>query len=343
MILENKINKEEKLINKLLFSDQKLNKSSFVKCDIDKFVRYTSSHLILPAIYYNIKSKGIEKYIPKDLKIYLKEIFSINRERNKIMIEEVNELSCFLNSKNINHVFLKGSACIIYEIYDDIGERMVGDIDILVKQKDVEYARKQLNKFGYISKEKFNHLRKYHRHLGRMTKKDKVFAVEIHKKLFKQNIINVSESELFKSSVKKRGIKVPSIENLIANNIYNFQINDFGGIFLKFSYKSYYEIFKIIQKFDLKKLNNLNADYEIKKYFITANEMKVPKLNSFLHTKSIMTRIRFNLKRKFITFRFFDNLLCNEIIKFRLRKIIAVEFLKNKNYRKMIIKRILSN
>ena len=83
-----------------------------------------SSHLVLPALYFNLKKKKIINEIPNKLKIYLKKIFNINKERNKILIKEIKEISKILNDNDIEHIFLKGASHIISDLYDDIGERI---------------------------------------------------------------------------------------------------------------------------------------------------------------------------------------------------------------------------
>ena len=40
----------------------------------------------------------------------------------------------------IDHVFLKGTAMLASGYYEDIGERMVGDLDILIESSIIELA-----------------------------------------------------------------------------------------------------------------------------------------------------------------------------------------------------------
>ena len=66
---------------------------------------------------------------------YIKKIYELNLERNNILIKEINEISDLLNKENINHVYIKGASLIISNDYDVKSERMIGDIDILVNEK----------------------------------------------------------------------------------------------------------------------------------------------------------------------------------------------------------------
>ena len=51
--------KEEKILINILFKKKKLDVKVFSKLDYDKLVKIASSHLVLPALYINIKKKNI--------------------------------------------------------------------------------------------------------------------------------------------------------------------------------------------------------------------------------------------------------------------------------------------
>ena len=126
------LSKEENLLIDILFSEKKLNKTQFKFIDYELLIKIASSHLMLPSLYVNLKKKKQLKLIPDELVRYLKEIYEINTNRNKVLIQEIQEISEFLNTNKINYVFLKGSSMILGDYFDDVGERMLGDIDILI-------------------------------------------------------------------------------------------------------------------------------------------------------------------------------------------------------------------
>ena len=57
---------------------------------------------------------------------YMEHITDINRERNKQIIVQANELNNVLLANKITPIFLKGTGNLLAGIYDDIAERMVG-------------------------------------------------------------------------------------------------------------------------------------------------------------------------------------------------------------------------
>ena len=62
-------------------------------------------------------------------------IYGLNRERNIQILQRIDDITAELNKKNIQPVFLKGTANLLDGLYSDLGERMIGDIDFLVKEQ----------------------------------------------------------------------------------------------------------------------------------------------------------------------------------------------------------------
>ena len=49
----------------------------------------------------------------------------------------------------IKPIFIKGSSFLVQEIYSDVAERMIGDIDILINSEESDRSIKILKKNGY--------------------------------------------------------------------------------------------------------------------------------------------------------------------------------------------------
>ena len=133
-----------KFIAKLLHKNEHVNFSNFTINQLfwDNLVKIGSRHLILPSIFGSIKRKGLEQSFPKDLLSYLEEISKINYERNKLILIQIEYLSSLLKKHKIHHVFLKGATLLISKPYETVKERMIGDIDILVDEKDLRFTQK---------------------------------------------------------------------------------------------------------------------------------------------------------------------------------------------------------
>ena len=133
-------NENKQLIEKQLQYD---------KTDWDSIVRVSTANYVLPALYCNLKSVDFLKYLPHDLVAYMQYITNLNRERNKQIIKQAKELNKLLLANDIKPIFLKGTGNLLAGIYEDIGERMIGDIDLILSKKDYAKAITVLRDDGY--------------------------------------------------------------------------------------------------------------------------------------------------------------------------------------------------
>ena len=58
----------------------------------------------------------------------------------KKLLHKPRELNTLLLANNITPIFLKGTGNLLAGIYDDIAERMVGDIDFIFSKEDYPKA-----------------------------------------------------------------------------------------------------------------------------------------------------------------------------------------------------------
>ena len=161
----------------LLFNNKEEieSKIKFNEISYDDLIRLASSHLMIPALYVNLRENDLLKKINDDLKKYLKSIYDLNKIRNNNLMNEIKELSKLFIENKIDHVFLKGSSYIASERYIDDGKRMIGDIDILVSKSHYDKAVKITKKYGYYADDKFVFDTK---HYPRMVHPKKIFALE---------------------------------------------------------------------------------------------------------------------------------------------------------------------
>ena len=133
--------------NKILVEND-LKKNSI---NWDAVVKVSTAHYVFPALYCNLKRADFLKYLPADLVEYMEYITNLNRERNQQIIDQAKEINGLLLANNITPIFLKGTGNLLEGLYEDIAERMVGDIDILVKLDSQTKAKNVLLKANYYS------------------------------------------------------------------------------------------------------------------------------------------------------------------------------------------------
>jgi hypothetical protein len=227
------ISLEEKLLVNILYRQENevLKGIDPDNINFEKLITLASGHLMLPALFFNIQKKKVTYLFPEDFIEYIKNIFEINKARNKILLSEAKELSELLYKNNIKHIFLKGTALLLSNVFEDIGERMVGDIDFIIQHKDEEKVQKVLEKNNYYTPFTIRFYRFLKsKHLARLSKKNKKIAVEPHSELLKCRYRWIFNSKVLMYDFKKdiKIFKTPSKSFLFDHCIYNFQINDAG-------------------------------------------------------------------------------------------------------------------
>ncbi|MDA9552015.1 nucleotidyltransferase family protein [Flavobacteriaceae bacterium] len=237
--------------------------------DWDAIVVHGSRQLVIPTLYCRLKQRQLLHLLPEDLDLYLHDITSQNRKRNKAILKEVTMLSTLFKKHHIEHVFLKGTALLASGYYEDIAERMIGDIDILVatKQLDKAFELLQQHSFKPLPQNFGSHYFE-HKHLPRMTTNKYIAAVELHRKLF----VTYKKKELSNALVlnNKRiqnDVFVPSTQNLIEHNILNHEINDDGYRYHSMNFRTVYDTIMIL------KTNTLN-NTQISDVFVQFNNNK---------------------------------------------------------------------
>ena len=232
--------------------------------DWDAVVKVSTAHYVFPALYCNLKRVDFLKYLPEDLVEYMKHIADLNRERNKQIVQQAQELNSLLLDNGIRPLFLKGTGNLLAEIYEDIAERMVGDIDFIFSKEDYPKAITLLREFEYSELEK----KEYYppdekKHYRRLQKETNIAAVEIH-----SGLLNLKEyifaNEFNYNFVEKdsqviKGVTVLGYANKLNLSIIANQINDNGFYYKTMALRNAYDVFLLSKKTNTKDaVNSLN-------------------------------------------------------------------------------------
>ena len=218
--------------------------------DWDEVVKLSTAHFVFPALYCNLKRASFLSYLPEELVEYMKYITDLNRERNEKIIAQAKELNTLLLEYNITPVFLKGAGNLLEGLYEDIAERMVGDIDFICSMKDIFRVVGILKSNGYFSDYEVNYLFPGTKHYPRLKNHNKISAVEIH-----QNLIYFGKyHKVFDYKFIKRDLQtinkvnVLSFKNQLSLSIVASQINDFGFENNSLSLRNAYDVFLLSKK-----------------------------------------------------------------------------------------------
>ena len=217
--------------------------------DWEAVVKLSTSHYVFSAMYCNFERANFLKYLPADLVDYMKQITNINRNRNTQILKQVQELNSLLLVNNITPIFLKGTGNLLAEIYYDIGERMVGDIDFIFSKDDYPKAITILRNNGYFNSTKDKYHFPEYKHYIRLKKENNIAAIEIHKNI----VPEIYSNEFNYNFVKKdsqiiNGFTVLSYANKLNLSIIADQINDMNFYFKKITLRNAYDVYLLSKK-----------------------------------------------------------------------------------------------
>lgn len=270
---------EEKLLVNVLYrpASEILNGIDIHDINFENLIKLASGHLMLPALFFNIDKKKVSYLFPEDFIAYIKNIHAINKARNTLLLAEAKELSELLYKNNINHIFLKGTALLLANVFEDIGERMITDIDFIIQHKDEEKIIKVFKKNNYCAKNPVRLFRLFKpKHLPRHLHKNKTIGIEPHLELLKPWYRCIFNSKALMNDFKEETnkFKTPSKPFLFDHCIYAFQIDD-KALFTSYHFhRSIYDIYKLDCKKSLR-IKNIKKDIFIKDFFLTIAKFKI--------------------------------------------------------------------
>ena len=315
------------------------------KIDWEAVVKVSTSHYVFPALYCNLKRVRLLKYVPDDLVEYMKYLTDLNRDRNEQIIQQAKKLNSLLLMHDIRPIFLKGTGNLLEGLYQDIGERMVGDIDFLLSKKDLSNAIDILKNDNYYKSENLLDNFPGHRHYPRLVKQENIAAVEIHKDVIIEKYVDEFNYKMISEDAQQiNDFSVLSFENQLSLSIIASHLNDYGFELKKFSLRNAYDVFLLSKKVNTKKAilnfnelkNPLNCylancnyvfgDLDSLKFCNTKeSDLYVKEFN-----KSLFKKTKFNLKMYFTSIT----------ITFKRRFIIVCKSIFNAENRNWLIKKI---
>ena len=251
--------------NNKIFIEKKLKT---VNIDWNAVVKISTAHYVLPAFYSNLRRQGFLHYLPKDLVEYMSNIANLNRERNQQIFRQAEELNTLLLANNITPIFLKGTANLLAGLYDDVADRMIGDIDFIFSKKDYLKTIKVLRDNGYCDLLNYNinsdqsveaeiPIWREQRHYRRLQKKNNIAAVEIHKELILEKYTSEFNYKLIqKDSQVINQINVLSFANKLNLSIISNQINDRRFYYKTIDLRNAYDVFLLSKRTSSKKAVN---------------------------------------------------------------------------------------
>ncbi|MDA9551492.1 nucleotidyltransferase family protein [Flavobacteriaceae bacterium] len=323
--------------------------SNYIEKELSKYrdddwmnlVKISSHHYVLTTLYCRLKQKDLLHVLPNELENYLNNLTAINRNRNKTIKKQILVLSDLLKKYHVNHVFVKGAALISANYFEDIGERMIGDIDILVSKEQLKLTSKLLTKKEYSTRPTtFGDKYILPHQLPRFVPTNQgIAAVEIHRHVlhrYTNRYLN-SKQLLTDKKVSVNGIHVLPKSHLINQAILNFEINDNGYLFNHLSLRNAYDFICLTRNCSSKSIKDLSKQSKFHKNFILKTayyfqNLKKYNLDKTVIVKSVLFKISQKNQLVYRSYHIIASFIHDSKHILRLLKSVYL-FLFNKGYR----------
>jgi len=336
----------------LTISQEKINKDEIElilktrDVDWEAVVKVSTSHYVLTAIYCNFKRSNFLHFLPEELVTYMQYITNLNRVRNEQIIKQAIELNTLLLANNITPIFLKGTANLLARIYEDIAERMVGDIDFIFSKEDYPKAIELLRNFNYSEVIKYDYYPPDDKHHRRLQKENSIAAIEIHSEILaiKKYRKEFNYSFVEKDSQVIEDVRVLSYANKLNLSIISNQINDHGFDYKTMALRNAYDIFLLSKKTNAKDaVNSLDKLSHPLNCFLAACHEIFNSLDSLEYNRTKMTASYLKLfNRQFVNPKAAKtrNKCIRIFLLVKLKLNNLYKFIFYKEYRVWILKRI---
>jgi len=253
------------------------------------FIIYCDAQLVLPAVYLKLKKHDLTGAFEPELLEHLEYVCSMNRRRNEAIMGQVDEISAALAESGIQPVYLKGAAHILDGLYEDICERLMGDIDFLVKEDDYYETAAILKQLGYDywwlhgNVPEWKHGSGTDHHYHALLREGMQASVELHRIPVSKRYSGKFTADLVvreKQSIEgRKNCFVPVDAHKIAHNFIHRQLANSGYRLKKSTLRDIYDLYLLSGRTDPRNsLSQIMARHRVKAmgYFLFASSALGP-------------------------------------------------------------------
>lgn len=153
-------------------------------------INIANDYFVTPGLWNGLKSKGLETLLEDEPYEYLHTLYALNRERNTHLRGQLIDTVRTLNRAGIKPLLFKGSGQLLKPIHNDIGNRIMSDLDILIPLEQIPDAIDALIDNGYRETDAKYATQKFH-HLPPLIRPGEYGPIELHRRALHNEISHV--------------------------------------------------------------------------------------------------------------------------------------------------------
>jgi putative nucleotidyltransferase-like protein len=191
-------------------------------------IEAADDHLVTAALGWCLRG---DDRVPSDVRACLETLLDLNGRRNRLMLQALEAAVASLNAAAIAPLLLKGAAGLAEDLYPDPGMRIMSDLDLLVREAQVDGAVAALEKAGFGVDTARQPVGPDHHHLpGRVHAEWRV-GLELHTRPARRSLdalLDVAQCFRDARPLQWRGyqVLVPGPADWLVHNIAHGQIGD---------------------------------------------------------------------------------------------------------------------
>jgi hypothetical protein len=204
-------------------------------------------------------------------------VHHLNVTRNEQIHKQLQEIICIFNKHEIYPTLLKGTGNLLDNLYSSTGERMMGDIDLLVSEGDYLRAAQLLENDGYYHNNPSYFEVKDMKHYPRLNKKGEPASIEIHRLPVPFKYTRMYNTEIIDQ--EKKAIDddfscfLLSDKHKVIHNFIHAQLSNKGHRYGIVPLRDLYDLYLLSKRTDISQIiNNIENKRKAVSYFLFAGK-----------------------------------------------------------------------
>lgn len=157
--------------------------AAMTRSDWEAVMAIANRELLVPALYVALRSNDQLVHIADHpTAAFMQTVYEANRARNEAIVLQIQEICDLLHPIGVSPVLLKGAAALSESHFDDIGVRVMMDIDLLVPETKIFACLELLVADGYRELNTQATRKPDWHHYNRMQKAGHPASLELHRR-----------------------------------------------------------------------------------------------------------------------------------------------------------------
>jgi hypothetical protein len=151
-------------------------------CPWETLLSLANLHRVTLLWYLRLHQHDLVRQMPSDLREYLNVLLEENRARNGNLLAALDRCLEVFCRDDLEVILLKGAAALVDDLYGDVGARLMGDVDLLVRSEQLEQVEQILLELGFqvADEDRDNQFFSEHHHLPPYHHPDWHVCLELH-------------------------------------------------------------------------------------------------------------------------------------------------------------------